>query len=53
MEKGKIDNIESLSGQNRYFFETNGLRVSVVLSADSSAPTVEDALVNIAMRKNY
>lgn len=52
MEKRNIVETKPLSGQNRYFFETNGLRVSVVLSADSSAPTVEDALVNIAMRKN-
>lgn len=52
MEKRNIVETEPLSGKRRYFFETGGLRVSIVLSDDASAPTVEDALVNIAIRKN-
>lgn len=42
---------EDIAEKNPYAFKINGRRVKVVFSDNPSAPTIENALVNIVSRR--
>lgn len=42
---------EDIAGKNAYSFKIKGRKVKVVFSDNPSAPTIENALVNIVTRR--